>query len=74
MINQPDPPFSLTQSERDSPLWRKLMAYWESQLSLLRIQNDGQLPDMETAKLRGQIARLKATMSLDKELPHTAAQ
>lgn len=61
--------FVLTKEDRSSALWRKLMRHWEEKLASLRAQNDGDLTDANTLKLRGRIAELKANMALAKDLP-----
>jgi hypothetical protein len=68
-MSQPKPRIVLTQDEKDSKLWRKLMAHWEGQLQILRTQNDGDKSEIETARLRGRIAQVKADLALDKDLP-----
>jgi hypothetical protein len=65
----PKPPFVLTKDERDSKLWRKLMKHWEERLTSLRIQNDSDRSETDTALLRGRIAEVKANMALDKDSP-----
>lgn len=65
-MTKPEPPFHLTDGDRMSPVWMKLMKQWALQLEVLRNQNDGDKSDTETAKLRGRIAQLKAVMALDK--------
>lgn len=62
-------PFILTKEDKDSKLWRKLMAHWEDKLSTLRAQNDGDKPESATAALRGRIAECKANLALDKDAP-----
>lgn len=66
-MNTPEPPFTLTESERTSGLWLRLEGYWKGRLERLRAQNDGDRSEAETAKLRGQIAELKASLSLGRE-------
>lgn len=55
----------LTPMERQSPLWRELMAHFEQRLNHLRIQNEGPLDPINTANLRGRVAEIKALMGLD---------
>jgi hypothetical protein len=62
-------PFALTRDERNSALWNKLIDHWESRLEVLRIQNDGDKSDIDTANLRGRIAQVKADIALGNELP-----
>lgn len=62
-------PLVLTADERESKLWRKLSDHFTERLASLRIQNDGDKSDIETAKLRGRISELKACIAFDKDLP-----
>ncbi len=43
---------------------------WALKLAELRARNDGDLDAIETAKLRGQIAQIKAFLQLDKGAPN----
>ncbi len=60
-------PFALSEQERTSVLWGKLMAHYRERLAKLRSQNDGELSVDRTAKLRGQIAEVKAFLHLDED-------
>lgn len=62
-------PFILTIEEKRSPLWRKLKEYCENRLIDLRNENDGDRPELETAKIRGRIAEAKLLISLGKDTP-----
>jgi hypothetical protein len=68
-MNEPKQRLVLTQDEKDSKLWRKLMKHWEDRLQILRTQNDGDKDEKATSRLRGQIAELKAMLGMDKDLP-----
>ncbi len=46
----------LTQSERDTPLFRKLKKHYEQRLADHRLENDKRLNADDTARLRGMIA------------------
>jgi hypothetical protein len=59
----------LSTEDKRSPLWGRLMARCERRLADLRIQNEGDKSEVETATLRGRIAEVKALLALDKELP-----
>lgn len=59
--------FELTAADKQSALWRDLEAHMTERLSALRLLNDGDKTPDETAKLRGQIAEVKAFLSLGKE-------
>lgn len=62
-------PFTLTTEEKQSPLWRGLLAHWEDRLAQLRTQNDGAKTEAETANLRGRIAQVKADIAMNNDLP-----
>jgi len=68
-MNEPKKPIVLTVEERRSPLFLKLLEHWTNRLEISRMQNDGDRPEIETAKLRGRIAELKACIDLSKESP-----
>lgn len=59
----------LTDLERHSALWRKLNEHLEDQLRICRLKNDGDMSDLETAKLRGRIAALKSIIALAEPSP-----
>lgn len=66
-------PFALTHEERTSALWHRLHAHLLSELDALRSQNDADLGDVVTARLRGRIAALKEIAALNNE-PAAEAQ
>ncbi len=49
----------LLQHEIQSSAWQKVSEHIGTRISALRIKNDGELSDLETATLRGQIRELK---------------
>jgi hypothetical protein len=51
-------------SDFDSPVWAKVRDYCRLRIDSLRAQNDGDLSEAETAKLRGRIAELNAVLAL----------
>jgi len=57
--------FELTRAERESALWKKLMAYFESELGRSRKQNDVVQDIDSTNALRGDIRRLKKIVALN---------
>lgn len=61
----------LSASERQSPLWQKVVAFLENQLKIARAKNDNAaLTEQETAAIRGRIHALKAMIALgDRPLP-----
>ncbi len=54
----------LTEADKLSALWQKLEPYLEERISTLRAQNDGELDQLATARLRGRLAELKLILSL----------
>ena len=66
MINTPEPRLELLNSDQISPTWMKLKLHIEKRIEQLRKENDGDRTELETSKLRGRIAELKALLALDK--------
>ncbi len=62
---KPQDRFTLTEQERNSPLWLRLKAFYEKRLVTLRSKNDGPLGVDETLQLRGRIHEVKSFISLD---------
>lgn len=54
----------LTEIEAGSALWGKLEKHWNIELGKLRLQNEGNLTELETAHLRGRIAAVKASLAI----------
>lgn len=54
----------LERHEIDSALWQKLRAHLEEELRTQRTKNDGEHDAVETAKIRGDIRRIKALLAL----------
>lgn len=59
----------LSPSDKQHPLWRRLLEHFELQLSGLRAKNDSDLDPTKTAGLRGQIAVYRALVALDRDPP-----
>lgn len=62
-------PFVLTNIERQTGLWMRLENHFKDRLETLRKQNDGDLTEIQTAKLRGQIATYETLLRLGKDMP-----
>lgn len=62
-------PFVLTQGDKNSPLWPKLIAHFQERLRIAREKNDGDLDERKTAMLRGEIRALKRLIDLGAEKP-----
>lgn len=56
-----------TIQDTQNPLWVRLKPHLEARLAYLRSQNDSDLDPVETSKLRGRIAEVRAMLSLDKD-------
>lgn len=61
--------FELTDADKLNPLWVRLEKHFQNRLTVLRMQNDGDLSDVETGRLRGQIKEVKAILALAKDRP-----
>ena len=59
----------LTPQDRQSASWLKLKERYEARLATLRAQNDSELDERKTARLRGRIAEVKAFLSLGTDTP-----
>jgi GTP1/Obg family GTP-binding protein len=61
--------FILNEAESQTALWQKIKKHLEQRLETARNKNDGDLNEVETAKLRGRITELKSFLALDKPPP-----
>ena len=62
--------FMLTEEERLSPLWARLLAHLEQRVANLRIVNESpDRDDRSTQFLRGQIRALRDVISLNTDRP-----
>ena len=59
--------FDLSAVERTGSVWVKCEAFLKDRLQRLREKNDRDLPPIETAQVRGEIAALKALLRLGRE-------
>lgn len=59
----------LTKIERGSSVWQKIEKRLKEELESLRRKNDGNLPEIATARLRGQIAAVKDLLSIGTDKP-----
>lgn len=66
--------FRLSESDTRSEVWLRLKSHMEDRLQTLRAQNDGDLDEVKTAKLRGRINELKYLLALDQPLEPVPAQ
>ena len=57
------------EEHRNSAAWTVLKKHYEARLETLRRQNDGDLDDSQTRRLRGRIAEVKAFLALGAEQP-----
>jgi hypothetical protein len=58
--------FKIDFSDRNTPLWSKLSRYFEGRVDELHIKLEGDISEVQAAKLRGRIAEIRACMALDK--------
>lgn len=56
--------FTLTQSDKHSPLWARLKKHLDAELAIAREQNDSPLDADKTAALRGRIRLAKELIAL----------
>ena len=54
----------LQHSDINSLTWLRLKKHFESRLAYLRMQNDGDLDPIATARLRGEIRAVKSSLAL----------
>ena len=54
----------ITQVEQQSSTWKKIENHLEERLQDLREQNDNDLTEIETQKIRGSIAEVKRILEL----------
>jgi hypothetical protein len=66
---KPQDRFTLSDTERNSPLWLRLKAFYEKRLITLRSKNDGPLGADETLLLRGRIHEVKSFLSIEDAMP-----
>ena len=59
----------LTHEEINSPAWKKVKAWAEQELVLLRVNLEADQPAERTSKLRGQIRSLVLTLALESPAP-----
>lgn len=57
----------LSAFDRISPVWTAIDKHLNERIEVLRSKNDGDLDQIETAKIRGRIAELRAMLDLGKE-------
>lgn len=61
----PEEVLTFSQEDRYAAVWLRVKRYYESRLETLRRQNDADLDDISTARLRGRIMEIKALLDLD---------
>lgn len=59
--------FKLNSIEANSELWRKIKEHLDWQLKCLRERNDGNMNELDTAYLRGQIKHIKDFLTLESD-------
>lgn len=61
--------FYLTDGERASPAWQKLLRHFQHKLEYARTQLEGDKDEKTTAGLRREIKVYRALIELDKPVP-----
>lgn len=61
--------FKLTDADRHSATWKRLSEHLVARLASHRAKNDGDLTELNTAKLRGRIKEVQYLLGLDKTEP-----
>ena len=59
----------INAADRMNPLWPKVMDLLTQRLGELRVQNDRDMTEAQTANLRGRIAEIKALMAQNNDTP-----
>jgi hypothetical protein len=60
-------PFALTDAERASPLWERLMRHFEDSIARIQRENENEQLDVaQTALKRGEIKAIRRLMLLDR--------
>ena len=65
---------TLDKLESQSAVWLKLKEHIEERRSQMRMQNDGDLSHIETARLRGRVAMCKELLALEPSEPAEVEQ
>lgn len=60
----PEAPFYIKPHEAQQEVWRKLEGHLMERLEYLRTQNDSDLSELQTAKIRGKIDEIKRILDL----------
>ncbi len=61
--------FLLSEGEKITPLWVRIERQLNERLNQLRVLNDREQTEAQTAKTRGQIAEVKAMLAWANERP-----
>lgn len=61
--------FSLTPAERVGTVWPKIERWLKQRIEDLRTENEKDLDDKHTARLRAEIKALRGLLALGEELP-----
>lgn len=57
-------PLQLTEGEKMTPIWLRIEEHLKNRLDTLRLKNDRQQSEQETAALRGQISEVKSLLNI----------
>lgn len=64
-----DEVFYLSQMDKASPTWVRLLGYLNAELAAKRAKLEGEMPEAKTNALRAQIGVLKGLIALDTKAP-----
>lgn len=59
--------FGLTKGERNTLVWIRIKGHLKDMLQRKREDNDTSMDELQTAKIRGEIALLKEILDLDED-------
>lgn len=60
-----EPDFALTPAELKSPAWKSIKKYLAAQREAVRTQLESDMDEVKTAKLRGDLRRIRNLLALD---------
>jgi len=68
-ITQPMTNLELSDHDKNSDLWGRLLAYYTKRERQLQIENSGDLTQEQTWKTRGRLAEITAFIKLNEDKP-----
>ena len=64
----PEPQLILTEEQKRSPLWLMLSDHWNKKLASYHLLNERDERELQTSKLRGKIAEIRANLYLSRDI------